>query len=55
MGFDPRRVPLLREALGARLAAAGGVAGLDLVREGPRLERPFRPPRAWPSLGPSEP
>jgi uncharacterized protein (DUF362 family) len=50
MGFDPARIPLVREALGAALLSTGGLAALERVLDGPPVQRRFLPPRSWPSL-----
>ena len=50
MGFDPARIPMITAALGGQLLPSGQLDALDAVRDGPRPERSFRPPRSWPSL-----
>ena len=50
MGFDPGRIPLVRESLGGALLPSGDVDALEVVWDGPRLDRPFIPPRSWPCL-----
>ena len=50
MGFDPSRIPMVREALGGTLLSTGILEDLESVVEGPAFERGFRPPRSWPSL-----
>jgi uncharacterized protein (DUF362 family) len=52
MGFEPARVPLVREALGGALLPSGRLEALDLAWDGPRPARPFVPPRSWPALAP---
>jgi uncharacterized protein (DUF362 family) len=50
MGFDPERIPLLREALSGSVLASGSLARLDHVLDGPAPEHLYKPPRSWPSL-----
>lgn len=50
MGYDPARIAMIHEALEGKLLPSGFVSDLQAVSEGPALEKPFKPPRAWPSL-----
>ncbi len=50
MGFDPGRIPLVRESLGAALLPTGELAQLERVLDGPAPARRFVSPRSWPSL-----
>ncbi len=52
MGFDPARIPLIREALGGVLLSSGVRAGVEHLLDGPAPTRLFKPPRSWPSLLP---
>lgn len=47
MGLDPSKIVLYREAERSGLFAAGEP---EVVLDGPRPARAFRPPRSWPSL-----
>ncbi|MBL9004937.1 MAG: DUF362 domain-containing protein [Myxococcales bacterium] len=50
MGFDPQRVPTVREALRRPLLPTSDLAGLDTRQDGPLPDSPFVPPSTWPSL-----
>lgn len=55
MGFDPARIPLVREALGGGLLPEGGDLGrVEHVVDGAAMTHRFRPPRSWPSLLPGD-
>jgi len=51
MGFDPRRIAQIHEALGDAPLAGGALASLERAVDGPLPARRFRAPRSWPSLG----
>jgi len=51
MGFDPQRIPLIREALAGALLPTGELSQLELIQDGPPLAHRFTAPRSWPSLG----
>lgn len=53
MGFDPQRVPTVREALRRPLLPTSDLARLETRLDGPRPESPFVPPSTWPSLRPA--
>lgn len=52
MGFDPDRIPLVREALGGRLLSGGHRGSIEHIVDGPAPTYLFKPPRSWPSLLP---
>lgn len=52
MGFDPERMPMIREALGGALLPGALLSEVEHVMDGPAPPRPFKPPRSWPSLLP---
>ena len=51
IGFDPLKIPQIREALTAPLLPGGGLEGVARGLDGPPPARRFRAPRSWPSLG----
>ena len=56
MGYDWKLIPTIARGLESPLLATSVLAGLDERWTGPRPDRPFVPPRSWPSLLPgSEP
>jgi uncharacterized protein (DUF362 family) len=50
MGFEPMKIPLVREALGGVLLPDGHLERIERLLDGPAPFRAFRPPRAWPTL-----
>ncbi|AUX26501.1 hypothetical protein SOCEGT47_070700 [Sorangium cellulosum] len=50
MGFDPARIPLVREALGGALLPGSRLDDVEHLVDGPAPTHRFRPPRSWPSL-----
>lgn len=52
MGFDPSKVPIIDQALRARLLPSSDLDRLEAIVDGPAVELSFRPPRSWPSLRP---
>jgi len=52
MGFPPERMPLVAHATRGLLQPFGNLDELETVWDGPKLPRPFVPPRSWPSLKP---
>ncbi len=50
MGFSPDRIPQIKRALDAALLPTTAVGEMARTTDGPRPDRPFRPPRSWPSL-----
>jgi len=54
MGLDPGRIVMIREALEGKLLPSGHLSDLERRDDGPALERPFKPPRSWPSLVPQD-
>lgn len=50
MGFDPMRIPMIRESLGGILLPTGDLERVERVVDGPSPTRVFRAPQAWPSL-----
>lgn len=49
MGLDPMKIAMIRRAVG--LLAGATLEAREVRRDGPRLERRFKPPKSWPSLG----
>jgi uncharacterized protein (DUF362 family) len=54
MGFDPDRIPLVRESLGGALLPTGVRDQCIREVDGEPHTRAFRPPRSWPTLRPKE-
>ena len=52
MGFDPARIPLVRESLGGVLLPGGRLDEVEHLVDGPAPGYLFKPPRSWPSLLP---
>jgi uncharacterized protein (DUF362 family) len=50
MGVEPRRIPMIVEALGNSALLGNTLDDIDEILDGPAPERRFRPPRSWPSL-----
>ena len=50
MGFDPSRVPTVREALTEPLLPTSDRALLETRWDGPHFDSPFVPPSTWPAL-----
>lgn len=50
MGFDPERIPLLRQALSGSVLETGSLERLEHVLDGPAPDYLYKPPRSWPSL-----
>jgi uncharacterized protein (DUF362 family) len=53
MGFDPARIPLIREAFASRLLPSSELGRVERVVDGPAPTYRFKAPRSWPSLLPS--
>jgi hypothetical protein len=52
MGFDPARIPLIRESLGGLLLPGGRIEDVESIVDGIAPTHLFKPPRSWPSLLP---
>ncbi|MFS8067989.1 MAG: DUF362 domain-containing protein [Byssovorax sp.] len=50
MGFDPAKIPLIREALQSALLPSSTLSSVEHLLDGPEPTHHFKPPRSWPSL-----
>jgi uncharacterized protein (DUF362 family) len=52
MGFDPEKIPMIREAFARPLLPSSDLAKVERLLDGPAPTHRFKPPRSWPSLLP---
>ncbi len=50
MGFDPAKIPMIREAFASRLLPSSELCRVERILDGAAPTHRFKPPRSWPSL-----